>query len=310
MLVSENHMQAKKSLINRLVQLLLFSTLMLLETVALAQRPSMQPAKGVLWEINSASNKIYLFGSIHLAKADFYPLPAAVEAAYRQASTLAVEADPTDPMAIEKAMPLLTYAAPDKLENHLSEQTWHQLKAMTGPAVETLQTMRPATLAMAFTLQFFAQQGYEPKYGFDLHFIHQAKAERKKVVELEGMEFQASVLGGLSDADGDAMVGELLRGLRSGALQRETKAMIAAWKSGNAQRLAAVLREAANKDDGSKKIMKRLLDDRNIGMAQKITSMLKAGEKAFIVVGAGHIVGENSVVKILQQQGFQVRQIK
>jgi uncharacterized protein len=303
-------MQEKNSLISRLLQLLLLSTLMLLQTAALARPPSTQPAKGVFWEIKSASNRIYLFGSIHLAKADFYPLPAAVEAAYRQADTLAVEADPTDPAATEKAMPLLTYAAPDKLENHLSEQTWHQLKAMTGPAVESFQTLRPATLTMAFTLQFFAQKGYEPKYGVDLHFIHQAKADRKKLLEFEGMEFQAGVLGGLSDADGDAMVGEMLRGLRSGALQLEAEAMIDAWKYGNAPRLADVLRDAANKDDGSKKIMKRLLEDRNVGMAQKIMRLLKAGEKAFIVVGAGHMVGENSIVQILRQQGFQVRQIK
>jgi uncharacterized protein len=283
---------------------------MLLGAAASAQPPSMQPAKGVLWEIKSATNRIYLFGSIHMANADFYPLPQAVEAAYQQEDTLAVEADPTDPSATEKAIPLLTYAAPDKLEKHLSEQTWRQLKAMAGPAAEPFQALRPAMLVTAFTLQFFLQQGYEPKYGIDLHFIHQAKADQKKLVELESMEFQAGVLGGLSDADGDAMVREILRGLRSGTLLLETEAMIDAWKSGNAQALAAVLRTAANKDAGSRKIMKRLLDDRNVGMAQKISRMLEAGDKAFVVVGAGHVVGANSIVRILQKQGLQIRQIK
>src|SRR5437879_12143534 len=86
--------------------------------------------------------------------------------------------------------------------------------------------------------------------------------------------------------------------------------MIDAWKSGNAQALAEVLRDAANKDAGSKKIMKLLLEDRNVSMAQKITRMLEAGDKAFIVVGAGHIVGANSIVNILRKQGLQIRQIK
>ena len=283
---------------------------MLLGVAATAQTLSTQPAKGVLWEVKSATNRVYLFGSIHIAKADFYPLPAAVDDAYQQADTLAVEVDPTDPSASQKAIPLLTYAAPDTLEKHLREETWRNLKSVTGPAAEQFQTLRPAMLVMVFAAQFFSQQGYDPKYGIDLHFINQAKADQKKLVELESMEFQAGVLGGLSDADGDAMVGEILRGLRSGALQREAEAMIDAWKSGNAQALAEVLRDAANKDAGSKKIMKLLLEDRNVGMAQKITRMLEAGDKAFIVVGAGHIVGANSIVNILRKQGLQIRQIK
>lgn len=289
---------------------LLISAFMLLGTAASAQPPSTQPAIGVLWEVKSATNTAYLYGSIHIAKADFYPLPAAVEAAYRQADTLVVEMDPTDPAATARAMPLLTYAAPDKLERHLSKETWLSLKAMTGEAAEQIQSLRPATLVMTFAMQFFARQGYDPKYGIDLHFMNQAKADHKQLVELESVEFQAGVLGGLSDADGDAMLERTLRGMRSGALQREAEAMIAAWKAGDAEALAKVLRDAANQDAGSKKIMKLLMDDRNVCMAQKIIRMLEAGDKMFVVVGAGHLVGGSSVVSLLRKQGFQVRQMK
>jgi uncharacterized protein YbaP (TraB family) len=265
--------------------------------------------KGLLWEIKSASNTAYLFGSIHLAKVDFYPLPSSVEVAYLQADTLAVEIDATDSAASAKAMPMLTYSAPDNLKKHLSKATWKSLQSVAGDAIEQFQGFKPAMVATGLAIGVFEKQGYDAAYGIDLHFLKRAKTDKKRVVELESIEFQARVLGGLSDKDGDALLRQTVDGILSGEMQRETDAMINTWKSGDAGALATLMREAASKDAGSKKIMKLLLDDRNIGMAQKITSMLASGKKLFVVVGAGHIAGLNSITDILQKQGLQIRQI-
>ena len=302
-------MHTTLSRLNRLIRLLISATLFM-GAAASAESSSTQSAKGVLWEVKSATNTVYLFGSIHLAKANFYPLPPAVEAAYRQADTLAVEIDPTDATATAKAMPLLTYAAPDKLEKHLRPQTWGKLKSVAASAVDQLQVLRPAMLAAALTLQIFMAKGYEPGYGIDLHFINQAKVDHKKLVELESAEFQAGILGSLSDAEGDAMIAETLQELGNGELERESEALVDAWKSGNAPALEKLLRDFGNKDAGSKRLMKLLLDDRNVGMAHKITRLLEAKDKAFVVVGAGHLVGPNSITYLLGQQGLQIRRIE
>lgn len=286
---------------------------LLLSCVLLAALPSQAQdttaAKGLLWEIKSASNTAYLFGSIHLAKADFYPLPASVEAAYLQADTLAVEIDATDSASSAKAMPMLSYSKPDNLKKHVSKPTWEALQSVAGAASEQFLAYKPAMVATGLAIGAFEKQGYDPAYGIDLHFLKRAKADKKRVVELESIEFQARVLGGLSDKDGDALLKQTLDGFLSGEMQRETDAMIATWKSGDSAALVKLLREAASKDAGSKKIMKLLLDDRNIGMAQKISSMLASGTKLLVVVGAGHIAGLNSITDILQKQGLQVKQI-
>jgi uncharacterized protein YbaP (TraB family) len=307
-------MQENPPLIRRLSRLLLtgviwFAAGQAAAATALAASAS-GPAKGLLWEIKSAGNTAYLFGSIHLAKADFYPLPAAVEAAYLQSDTLAVEIDATDTVASAKAMPMLSYAAPDNLKKHVSKATWSSLQAVAGETVTQFQMYKPAMVATGLAISAFSRQGYDPVYGIDLHFIARAKNDRKKLVELESIAFQAGVLGGLSDKDGDALLRQTLDGFRNGEMQRETEAMIETWKAGDAEALAQLLRDAANKDAGSKKIMKLLLDDRNIGMAKKITVMLESGSKLFVVVGAGHIAGINSITDILQKQGLQLRQIK
>ena len=276
---------------------------------ALADSLINRPSSGLLFEIKSKLNTVYIFGSIHLAKASFYPLSTQVEQAYAQANTVAVEADVTDAEASKNALPLLSYTSPDKLQNHLSPTTWHSLQDFMGPAVEQLQGFKPAVAAMGLTLGVFAQKGYEPAYGIDLHFIHRAKADKKKLLELESLAFQAGVLSGLSDEEGDSLLKQSLTSLHNGEAVRDAERMIVTWQAGDAVGLAALFTEAENKDAGTKKLMKLLLDDRNVAMAQKINRLLLAGEKTFVVVGAGHLTGMNSIIDLLQKQGVQVRQL-
>lgn len=268
------------------------------------------PAKGVFWEVKSEKNTAYLFGSIHLAKASFYTLPEAVDKAYKQADTLVVEVDTTDTKAAEKAMPFFTYTAPDKLENHIKKTTWESLQSLVGPAAAQFQSLKPTIVATALSIGVFRQQGYDASKGVDLHYVLRAKQDKKEIVELESTAFQASVLGGLPDEDADAMLAQTLDGLKSGDTLRETAGMIAAWKSGDAEGLAKILQDAASKDAGSKKLMKLLLDDRNQGMSKKIMELQEKGKKLFIVVGAGHLTGANSIIELLEKQGLEVKQIK
>ena len=168
------------------------------------------PTKGLLFEIKSGNNVSYLFGSIHIAKADFYPMSPKVEAAYAQADTLVVEADASDQAEAMKHMPKLMFTAPDKLENHLKPETWALVKSMIGPQAEQLQTYKPAMVAMSMAMNIASAQGYLPTYGIDVHYLTKAKADKKNLVELESMEFQFNMLNSLSDEEGDAMVLEYI----------------------------------------------------------------------------------------------------
>ena len=78
----------------------------------------------------------------------------------------------------------------------------HQSNNTTTTTIESAVRERYAKASQAHEVCLCVpSQGYDPKYGVDLHFIDQARADRKKVVELESVEFQARTLGGLSDAD-------------------------------------------------------------------------------------------------------------
>ena len=52
-----------------------------------------------------------------------------------------------------------------------------------------------------------------------------------------------------------------------------------------------------------------LYTKRNLRMAESIDSLATAGEKAFIVVGAAHLVGSgDNVLRLLEKKGYRIRQ--
>lgn len=285
---------------------------------ALAQAPKQESTatatdnatRGLLFEIKSGNKVAYLFGSIHIAKADFYPMSPKVEAAYAQADTVAVEADVSDQAKAQAIMPKFTYAAPDKLQNHLKPETWTNFQTVFGPASEQMQGFKPFIVSSAVALQVGMQMGFDPSKGIDLHFIQRSKADKKSVIELEGLEFQANMMGSLSDEEGDAMITSLLQSMKSGEMMKELTQIASSWKAGDAAAIAKLFTDAANKDAGSRKMMKMLMDDRNEGMVKKINDMMQNGKKLFVVVGAGHLAGEKSIVDLMQKQGLEVKQIR
>jgi uncharacterized protein len=286
----------------------------LLGLVFIACGAGAEPAAGskiFLWEVKSATNTLYVFGSLHVARPDFYPLPEAVENAYRQADELVVEIDITDTASVAKSLSLLTYAPPDSLDHHVSPAVWKQVEAASKKNKQDVATFKPlkaATLASMLAVSTLAAHGYDPQAGIDLHFLESAHADGKRIVELETPDSQARILGGMTDADGEAMLSETLEEMRSDDLVRGTDDLAAAWKAGDEQSVARLLREA-NKDEASRKIFAKLFDERNPAMADKIAAVASGSERALVVIGAGHLAGDHSVLALLKGKGLRVRQL-
>jgi uncharacterized protein YbaP (TraB family) len=268
------------------------------------------PTKGLLFEIKSGKQTAYLFGSIHIAKADFSPMSPKVEAAYKQSDVLAVEIDTSNAAAVQAVMPKLLYAAPDNLEKHLTPATWTLVKNIAGPNAEQLQMLKPGMVASSVMMGAASVKGYSPEHGIDMHFIKRAKTDAKALFELESLEFQVNMLAGLTDEEGDSMVAALFKSFGDKTFFNELDGLAAVWKSGDAEALAQKMLESANKDAGTKKFSKLMFDDRNEGMTLKIKKLMSDGKKPFIVVGAGHLAGAMSIVDLLKKQGLQVTQIR
>lgn len=251
--------------------------------------------------------KAYLFVTTQFAKADFYPLALAVRKAYKASDTVVVEADVSNTENNSEYAEKLSYTAPDKLENHLNSSTWQTLTEMTGTASAQFQRYTPALVAMGLTISVAQQLGYETRYNLDLHFIQQARKDKKSVVELEGVGFQTDVLAALSDAEGDAMLALTLETFRKGEVKAELGRRVDAWKNGDLNSLVKIVRESAERDIGSKKLMQALSDDRNPFLLEKMSKMMREEKKLFIVLGPSRFGGDASILELLRNRGFSVK---
>jgi uncharacterized protein len=276
-----------------------------------AQAPATQAGQTqrLFWKVTSPTTEIYCLGSIHVATDDMYPLPAEIEKAYQEAKDLVVEADVTKVNQLALAMQVMQvgmYAEGDSLEKHISAEAMRALRTFSqaqGLRVETFATMKPAMAAMTIEAMFLEKEGLDMTKGIDLHFLNQANAKKDKtIVELETADFQMKLLFSIDDKLAEKWLLETLKESSKGELDKTVKA----WKEGDDKKLAELVAEDEKTDADAAKMNDLLIYKRNDGMTAKIEGLLKGKEKALVVVGAAHLIGEKGVLKQLEAKGYKV----
>ena len=149
-----------------------------------------------LWEVSSMTNKVYLYGTVHAGKADWYPLPAAVEQALQECDVLVVEADISDVEAMRQAQPA-SYAPPDNLSKHVDPEVYARFRkllpkyALPEPAVAQ---MKPFMAVSLLVFSEWARLGYKPEFGVETYLIAKAQQAKKPVREIEGLDVQMRLM--------------------------------------------------------------------------------------------------------------------
>jgi uncharacterized protein YbaP (TraB family) len=283
---------------------------LLLLAVSTGAAQAEEKGKHFLWRVQSGTSTAYLLGSIHILKKGFYPLSRKIEDAFAASSVLAVEANIDDVSRIDvtKIIGKAMYPAGDSVEKHLSPGTYELLKkelVADGIPIELVAMQRPWFVALTLTSFALLKSGFDPAYGIDQHFISEAEG-KKKIVELEGFDYQVDLLSSLSDSDQEFFLLSTLKDLHT--LDRDADRLISAWKSGDAQGIQSLI---ANEEQerGMSPIYGKILYERNRTMADKVEGLLRTGQTAFVVVGAGHLVGEKGIIDILRQRGYEVDQL-
>ena len=91
----------------------------------LSAREGPSDGKHFLWQVDSATTRVYLMGSIHMLRQDVYPLAPVIEEAFAASDVLVLEADPFAAPQEELQQTVMAYATyPDgqTLQSQLSEQ--------------------------------------------------------------------------------------------------------------------------------------------------------------------------------------------
>ena len=268
-----------------------------------------------LWEVRSEQNTVYLFGTIHVGKADFYPLPPAVESAFANSEVLALEVDPANEQEALVAFMSAMYAPPDSIENHLTPALLAsvvEISARYGVPFEQLRQMKPYLLMLTLTTLEYARLGYSATQGLESHFSQRARNSGKRVVSLESMSQQMQMLENLSPQLQSAMLQITVDELANDEVSELVTKMIQAWRAGDTAALDAVLSVEERRLPGAmaKEFHERFLTERNVEMAQQVERMLRNGERAFVAVGALHMAGKQGLPALLSAKGYKVRALR
>ena len=274
-----------------------------------------------LWKVapKAGKNFVYLLGSVHAGTPDLYPLGDEIEDAFAECQVLAVEVDlaaqdqeALQALLLEKGV----YGDGDSLDRHLTRPTYERVRKYCSanglPAVLT-DRLRPWALTVLVTMLEAQKAGLKPELGIDQHFINLAKEsagkDRKDVVELESADEQLSLLAGFPDRQQAEFLDATLEG--AATTKQAVAKILEAWKAGDAEAMHKLTAaDPVKKRPGLRPVFQKLVDERNVTMAKKLEGYLRSRRPHFVVVGAGHLSGKNSIPNLLARRGYRVEQVR
>ena len=276
-----------------------------------ARDPLSQSKKNFLWKVQSKTNTVYVLGSIHYLKKEVYPLDEKVEKAFDQSNILGVEAnvDNVSKMDVQKLVESAFYREDETLEKHLSPETYALVKKQLtelGASLETANKYRPWFLALSLASLEVLKLGFDPSYGIDRYFLSKA-TEKKKIVELESLEYQINFLSTLSEKDQELFLLYTLKDIN--ILEQELDKLVKAWSAGDEKGIESIITKSLKEDKRLAPIYEKLVIESNKKMASKIEGYLNEKETYFVTVGAGHLVGSQGIIELLKGKGFVVEQL-
>lgn len=272
------------------------------------------PRRGSLYRVRHQGNTGYLFGTIHVGKAAFFPLEPEVTQALSRASMLVLEIDIRNSAPFQIAMQKHgMYADDDTIEQHLSADTLAQLQQSLrgfGIAFDQVRRMKPWLVANMLIGLDLERHGYQRSHGIEVFLLSLADRQAMAVQELESAEYQMALFDRMPDNMQEQYLRENLVELGDGNALKKAQALIDAWASANGDELEALLRESMNEKTVSSEFTHRvLLEERNPKMASRIESLLKGGGTTFVGVGLLHLLGETGLPSLLRQRGYEVEKL-
>jgi uncharacterized protein YbaP (TraB family) len=262
--------------------------------------------RGLLWKIEGPSGQNgYLFGTIHAEDPKVTQLPQPVRTAFDHADTFTMELvlKPEAIVALGSAMFL---DEGRDLENLLGEALYADVaRLMEDYGMPPLIVSRMKPWAVFTTLST-----PKPQTGLflDKLLYLEAVEQSKPVYGLETVQEQVAVFDGLSLEDQITILRDTVamyptmdrmhRELISSYIERDLAGLMhlnERYMAGDGGRLEALLN-------------RRLIDERNLKMAERMQPRLEAGG-AFIAIGALHLPGPTGVLALLAEQGYRLTPI-
>jgi uncharacterized protein len=289
--------------------LMLLASLWLGLAPAAAEAPARAP-RPALWLLADEDTKIYLFGTVHVLPPGFEWRSAAIDRAIEESDELVMELDQEEMegsvvgmaqrMMLGKTVPLVQRVSPGR------RPTLRRMLAALGVPAETFDGLHTWAAAMALGAGGMAGDAVVEKdeNGQTIQRLRgvedalNAEFERRErpVSGVETPEQQMSFLADLPQSVQREMLEQMIDAYQSG--QAPPAPTEQDWVEGNLDGLAALMEEMPPA------LFTVILTDRNRRWAEWLEQRLERPGTVLFAVGAGHLVGRESVQTMLEARGL------
>ncbi len=275
-----------------------------------------------LWRVTDGQHALYLLGTIHVGDERSEDALAAVRDVFDGCDALAVEFDTVafenDLAASVAAVQQFLYTDGTTVRDHLPEELYEKSLEIIKSGGEYSKLIEKYNLAI--WSQFLEQaaivpSGLTPEYGMDGLLLDRAYDRGMKILEVESAEFQYGLINSFSEELYVLMIEDTVDSIDGYCDDLVT--MYEAWLGGDAETLEEYVIGTGEDGEDEEDLTEeqigmledydfKMLDERNLGMADKAESYLKSGDTVFFAVGAAHMLGDGGLVKLLTDRGYEV----
>ena len=285
----------------------------LLAAAGIALLATSAEAAPAIWEARDADSRVVIFGSIHALPSDLNWRTPLLNQAVTDADLVYFETD-IGPLGMTAlAIKILVQQFQTMREPWLDRLTTEQMDmlieaiAPLGISLEEASITPPWVLAMELTdlaMRMDEMGGtMEMASGVESVLQWELPKERKGYFETPVQQFDMLAGGSV-----DEQIQQLFMTIEQGGIgggAEELGDIVRAWAAGQPDKL-----EIVPKTDDEAAVLDLLITQRNRNWIPTIETMLKDNHENLIVVGAGHLAGEDSVLDLLAEAGYTVTRIQ
>lgn len=266
----------------------------------------------ILWKVseNGLEKPSYILGTHHVASKDicdgiagFNDAYASIEQVYGEVET-GIMNDPAEQL---KMMPHMTMPQGQTMSSLYTEEQLKKIDEFITPifgfGIKAFDKLKPAVLSS--NIQAFIAMKMYPDFdatkGIDSQMQTMAKKDNKAAKGLETIDFQINLL---YNAPLEEQAADLLEMVEKG---KEAEEMIIELTNRYQKQDLAGLWELMLEDSEPEELEK-LVYSRNRNWTAQMKEIMPQTPTMF-VVGAGHLPGEQGLIKLLEQEGYKLEPV-
>jgi uncharacterized protein YbaP (TraB family) len=263
-----------------------------------------------VWKVTNDQHSLYIGGTIHVLTPKDYPLAKEYDLAYQASNKVVFETDmqtASSPEFAQKMMNKMMYSDGTTINQVLKPDTYKALAIYLSSremAMQAFASHKPSFLAIMLSYLELQAMGYTSE-GVDTFYSNMAKDQGKEQGWLETPDEQLDFLANLGGDDPNALIDYTLKDIKK--MPEMFAKLHSTWLAGDMQGMADVGITPFKADYPT--IYQDLMVTRNNNWLPKIVDMLNDPPTEFILVGALHLSGPDSVLAKLKAKGYKIEKL-